>query len=654
MKKLLITSALPYANGSIHLGHLVEYVQTDIWARYWRLRGRDVAYVCADDTHGTPIMMRAKAEGIAPEQLIERVAKEHARDFAAFDVHFDNYYSTHSPENRAFSSEIYLALKAAGHIDERDIEQAYCPSCQMFLPDRFIKGTCPRCRAEDQYGDSCEACAATYGSRDLVEPYCAECGAAPVWRTSRHLFFRLADFAAPLQAWLRGGHVQDEVANKLQEWFVTGLQDWDISRDAPYFGFEIPGQVGKYFYVWLDAPVGYMASTLDWCRRVGRDVDDYWRRDDAEVFHFIGKDIIYFHALFWPAMLLGSGFRTPTGLCVHGFLTVNGQKMSKSRGTFVTAETYVQHLDPQYLRYYFASKLSPRVEDIDLALDDFVNRVNSDLVGKFANIPSRVLAFVHSTLGGRLGRLDAEGRALVAGVRGQADRVAELYEQRQFGEVARLLGEQCGEINRYLQDVKPWTLKGDDLAQASAACTAALNAFRVVATYLAPILPRFAEATARMLGTPALDWSNLDLVLEDTPVATYERLAQRLERKQVDAMIAASAVSVPSDDAVEVPPLSLDALVDCAFAPMTVTAAVPLTDTTKLVELTLDEGGRERKVLAGIGHAAALPESGLLGRQVLVLANLEPKVIRGHESRGMVLAAEVDGAAVPCKLTREA
>lgn len=654
MKKLLITSALPYANGAIHLGHLVEYVQTDIWARYWRLRGRDVAYVCADDTHGTPIMMRAKAEGLAPEQLIERVAREHARDFAAFDVHFDNYYSTHSPENRAFSSEIYLALKAAGHIDERDIEQAWCPSCQMFLPDRFIKGTCPRCRAEDQYGDSCEVCAATYGSRDLVEPYCAECGAAPVWRTSRHLFFRLADFAEPLQAWLRGGHVQDEVANKLQEWFVTGLQDWDISRDAPYFGFEIPGQTGKYFYVWLDAPVGYMASTLDWCRRVGRDVNDYWRRDDAEVFHFIGKDIIYFHALFWPAMLLGSGFRTPTGLCVHGFLTVNGQKMSKSRGTFVTAETYVQHLDPQYLRYYFASKLSPRVEDIDLALDDFVNRVNSDLVGKFANIPSRVLAFVHSTLSGRLGRLDDEGRALVGGVRGQADRVAELYEQRQFGEVARLLGEQCGEINRYLQDVKPWTLKGDDLPKAAAACTAALNAFRVVATYLAPVLPRFAEATARMLGTPALDWAGLDLVLEDVPVLPYERLAQRLERKQVDAMIAASAVSVPSDDAVEVAPLTLDALVDCAFAPMTVTSATALTDTAKLVELTLDEDGRERRVLAGIGHAAALPERGLVGRQVLVLANLEPKVIRGHESRGMVLAAEVDGAAVPSTLAREA
>jgi len=540
MKKLLVTSALPYANGPIHLGHLVEYIQTDIWVRYWKLRGRDAVYFCADDTHGTPVMLRARDEGITPEQLIDRMRQEHLRDFGGFQVRFDNYYTTHSEYNRQLACGIYQALRDGGHIVERTIRQTWCDRCAMFLPDRYIRGTCPRCGAQDQYGDSCESCSATYNPTELKNARCAQCGGAPTLRESEHLFVRLSDFADRLRAWLASGAVQEEIVNKLEEWLAPGLQDWDISRDAPYFGFEIPGKPGKYFYVWLDAPIGYMASTMDWCVRNGVSFDTYWRSsDEAEVVHFIGKDIVYFHTLFWPAMLMAAGYRTPSRVCVHGFLTVNGQKMSKSRGTFIMAGTYLAHLDPQYLRYYYAAKMTPRVEDIDLSFEDFVNRTNAELVSKIANIPSRTLAIIHQGCGGRLGTMDAAGRQLVAEINDSRATVAASYEARDFAQALRTVNSLADRINGYLQASKPWELVKSDAPRAASACTAALNAFRTVAMLLSPVLPRFAEKVAAMLNLPALRWDD-DAPLEERPVNTYERLVERVDRRKVDAMVQAA------------------------------------------------------------------------------------------------------------------
>jgi len=648
MKKLLVTSALPYANGPIHIGHLVEYIQTDIWVRYWRLLGRDAIYICADDTHGTPIMMRAADEGIEPEQLIDRVWHEHRRDFAGFQIQFDNYYSTHSDENRELSGEIYQAIKANGHIAERTIEQSYCNQCKMFLPDRYIRGRCPSCGAEEQYGDSCEVCSTTYTPSDLADPYCANCGMEPRGRESVHLFFQLGDFTEQLKDWLSSGHVQEEMENKLREWFTEGLKDWDISRDAPYFGFEIPDMPGKYFYVWLDAPVGYMASTMDWCRRHGADFDSYWRRsEDSDVYHFIGKDIVYFHALFWPAMLMGSGFRTPNQICVHGFLTVNHEKMSKSRGTFVTGETYLKFLDPQYLRYYYATKLNSRVEDLDLSLDDFVHRVNADLVNKIANIPSRVLAILHRNCSGQLGSVDGGGRELISRLRDRCDEVAASYENREYGQVTRCLGEMTAEINVYLQEHKPWQSAKEDPQRAQAVCTASLNAFKIVATLLAPILPEFADKVAKMLKLPALTWDDLDDVLEDQPVEPYERLADRVDRKKVDAMIEASREAVDEEE-VEPPMMTVDGLVDCDFQTMRLNEASPVVESDKLVALTFDSAEGERQLVAGLGHDAV--ERPIIGKNFLVLANLQPKKLRGLQSHGMIIAADVDGTPVPVLL----
>ncbi|MGH8598646.1 MAG: methionine--tRNA ligase, partial [Gammaproteobacteria bacterium] len=589
----------------------------DICVRYWRLRGRDAINICADDTHGTPIMMRATSEGIEPKQLIDRVWHEHRRDFAGFQILFDNYYTTHSPENQELSSEIYRALRAAGHIVERSIEQSYCKNCKMFLPDRFIRGKCPSCGANDQYGDSCEVCSTTYSPRDLLDARCAQCGMEPRWRESSHLFFRLGDFAQQLQAWLSAGHVQEEMQNKMREWFTEGLKDWDISRDAPYFGFEIPDKPGKYFYVWLDAPVGYMASTMDWCRKKGQDFDSYWRNDeDSEVVHFIGKDIVYFHALFWPAMLMGSGFRTPNQLCVHGFLTVNHEKMSKSRGTFITAEAYLKHLDPQYLRYYYATKLNARVEDLDLSLDDFVLRVNADLVNKIANIPSRVLAILHRNCAGQLGSVDEHGREWIASLSARRDEVAEAYEKREFGQVTRCLGELATEVNVYLQDRKPWQLAGEDPESARIVCTVALNAFKIIATLLAPILPEFAHKVARMLKVSALAWDDLDNLLENRPVEVYDRLVDRVDRKKVDAMIESSRGPAPVPEA-EPPELTLDPLVDCEFQTLELIEAKPVPDADKLVALKFASADGERDLVAGLGADAL--NRGFVGKPFLVL-----------------------------------
>lgn len=536
MKKLLITSALPYANGPIHIGHLVEYIQSDIWSRYWRLRGRNVLYVCADDTHGTPIMLRARQEGIAPESLIQRIGAEHRRDFSAFQIHFDHYHSTHSDENRALATEIYEKLREGGHIVARAVKQARCPSCNMFLPDRYVRGQCPRCGAVEQYGDSCEVCSATYQPAQLVSPHCGQCGALPEWRDSEHLFFRIADFERELRAWLPG-RMQKEVLNKLDEWFEQGLHDWDISRDAPYFGFEIPGAPGKYFYVWLDAPVGYIASTLAWAHMTGGDFDSYWRREESELCHFIGKDIVYFHALFWPAMLMGGGFRTPSRLCVHGFLTVNGEKMSKSRGTFITAADYLAHLDPQYLRYYYAAKLGPKVEDIDLNLDDFRLRVDAELVNRITNIPSRVLTILTRNHGGRLGRLDDSGNALRLRARGRCEEVGRHYAALEFARATAVINEVANDINAYLDERKPWKLGATDPAAAAAACTATLNAFRIVATLMAPVLPTFAGKFAYLMGLDSLRWQDLDEVLEERPVRPYEHLVSRVDPNAVAALV---------------------------------------------------------------------------------------------------------------------
>jgi len=539
-RKILVTSALPYANGHIHIGHLVEYIQTDIWVRFQKLRGQTCTYVCADDTHGTPIMIRARREGIAPEELIARMHAEHVRDFAAFEIAFDNYYTTHSPENRELAEGIYKALEAGGHITVREVEQAYCEHDRMWLPDRFLKGTCPKCRAADQYGDSCDACGATYRPTDLIDARCAVCGTAPVRKLSDHYFFKLGDFARELQEWVGGGHVHPSIANKLQEWFSEGLRDWDISRDGPYFGFLIPGAQDKYFYVWLDAPIGYMASFRNLCARTGQDFDAYWqagRADETELHHFLGKDITYFHALFWPAMLMGSGYRTPTQLAIHGFLTVDGQKMSKSRGTFIQARTFARHLPPQALRYYYASKLGPDPEDLDLSLEDFVNRINAELVGKLANLVSRAARMVLSKLDGRTCEPDPAAAGMIDAIRAAADEIAGHYESRNFALAVRRICALADEANRYLEQTQPWQTVKTDAELARQQLSAALEASRLLAVYLKPVVPGFVERTEACLAIEPLTWASLSESPSPRTLGEFQRLADRLDAKAVQALI---------------------------------------------------------------------------------------------------------------------
>ena len=546
-RTLLVTSALPYANGPIHIGHLVEYIQTDIWVRFQRLRGHRVWYVCADDAHGTPIMLKAEQEGCTPEELVARVGEEHRRDFADFRVAFDNYHVTHSPENRAFAELVYTRLRDAGHVVTRTIRQAFDPVKEMFLPDRYVKGGCPRCGAVDQYGDSCEACGSTYTPAELVEPRSVISGEPPQWRESEHFFFRLGDFEPMLREWVRGRdaagrtRVQPEIANKLDEWFDAGLADWDISRDAAYFGFEIPDAPGKYFYVWLDAPIGYMASFQNLCdRSEGLDFDAFWGPDsDAELYHFIGKDIAYFHTLFWPAMLSGSGFRTPTAVHCHGFLTVNGQKMSKSRGTFVKARTYLDHLDPEYLRYYFACKLGAGIDDLDLNLDDFAQRVNADLVGKVVNIASRCAGFINRGFDGRLA--DApDAPDLEARLAGASERIAALYEAREFGKAVREIMALADAANQYIDERKPWALAKQDgrEAEVQAVCSQGLNLFRILLVYLKPVLPRVAEAAEAFLQVAPLTFDDAARPLRGHRIGAFRPLLTRVDADRVAAMVA--------------------------------------------------------------------------------------------------------------------
>ncbi|MEY6431526.1 methionine--tRNA ligase [Thioalkalicoccus limnaeus] len=667
-RDILVTSALPYANGPIHIGHLVEYIQTDIWVRFQKMRGHACHYVCADDAHGTPIMLRARQEGIAPEALIARVADEHQADFAEFRIGFDNYHSTHSPENRHFANLIYGRNRDKGHIVSRTITQAFDPVEGIFLPDRFIRGDCPKCGASDQYGDNCEVCGASYSPSELRNPRSAVSGAVPEQRESEHYFFRLGDFEVMLKDWTRGGSLQREVANKLDEWFEAGLQEWDISRDAPYFGFEIPDHPGKFFYVWLDAPIGYMASFQDLCNRTGLDFDHFWRPDsNAEVYHFIGKDIIYFHALFWPAMLHGAGFRTPSAIFAHGFLTVDGQKMSKSRGTFIKARTYLDHLDPEYLRYYFAAKLGPGVDDIDLNLEDFVARVNADLVGKVVNIASRCAGFISKRFAGRLADRLAEPQLIQDFVQA-GESIAQAYERREFSRAVREIMVLADRANKYIDDKAPWVVAkqpGQD-AELQAICSMGINLFRILIGYLTPILPRTAADAEAFLQIEPLTWDAITnpqpgAVLLGHEIAPFKPLMTRVEPARVAAMVAASREDLaragdPAATAEAAAPVAADHLVrepiaatidyadfaklDLRIARILEAEAVDGAD--KLLRLTLDLGGETRTVFAGI--RAAYDPKDLVGRLTPMVANLAPRKMRFGVSEGMVLAAGPGGS----------
>jgi len=535
-RRILITAALPYANGPVHLGHMVEYIQADIWARYHKSCGRDCVYVCANDTHGTPIMLRAQAEGVEPQVIIDRYHADHARDFAAFDVGFDNFYTTHSPENRELTETFFHRLREKGHILARRIEQAYCEHDGIFLPDRYIRGKCPKCGAEDQYGDSCEKCGAAYSPTDLIDARCAVCSRPASRRSSEHFFFRITAYEEMLRGWVSPRHLHPHVVAKLQEWFKEGLKDWDFTRDAPYWGFPVPGTTDKFFYVWFDAPIGYLASTMNWCAREGRRFEDYWVADGAEVYHFIGKDILYFHALYWPAMLSGSGFRTPDRIWVHGFLTVDGLKMSKSRGTFINAATYLKYLDPQYLRYYYACKLGPDTADIDLSTQDFAARVNADLVGSFVNLPSRSAGLLKK-LDSRLGAMDAAGRAVVATIEVGGGDVGRAYEACEYAAAMRLIMSHADALNRYFDGEKPWELVKTDPERARMVLTTTLNGVRLLAAYLGPVLPRYAEKVGRLLGCPTPSFQSLADRMEGRAIGPYERIAERLDPAGIEAMI---------------------------------------------------------------------------------------------------------------------
>lgn len=659
-RKILVTSALPYANGSIHLGHLVEYIQTDIWVRFQKMQGHECHYVCADDTHGTPIMLRAQAEGITPETLIERVWHEHKADFDGFHVDFDNYYSTNSDENRELAQNIYRTLRdQAKLIVTKTIEQFYDPEKEMFLPDRFIKGECPKCHALDQYGDSCEACGATYSPTDLINPVSAVSGATPVRKESEHYFFTLGACNDFLKEWTNAGHLQPEAANKMQEWIGGGLQNWDISRDAPYFGFEIPDAPGKYFYVWLDAPVGYMASFKNLCAKKGLDFNAYWGQDStAELYHFIGKDILYFHALFWPAMLKFSGYRTPTGVFAHGFLTVNGQKMSKSRGTFITAASYRKHLNPEQLRYYFAAKLNSSIEDIDLSLEDFTARVNSDLIGKYVNIASRSAGFITKRFGGKLGGM--ADLALPQQLQSVAKDIAAQYEAREYGKALRDIMRLTDLANQYVDENKPWELAKQEGMEAKLheACTVSLNLFRLLTLYLKPVLPKLAADVEAFLNIAPLQWSDAqELLPAGHAINPYQHLMTRIDPKQVEAMIeenkatlAPAAEHSPArhaeKQAHEIQPIAetigIDDFSKIDLRIAKIVNAEHIEGAEKLLRLTLDIGEENpRTVFAGIKSAYA-PEK-LIGRHTVMVANLAPRKMKFGLSEGMVLAASGDG-----------
>ncbi|TKB45746.1 methionine--tRNA ligase [Thalassotalea mangrovi] len=651
-RKILVTSALPYANGPIHLGHLLEYIQTDIWVRFQKMRGHETYYVCADDAHGTPIMLKAQQLGMAPEQMIEQVRNEHMADFADFHIEFDNYHSTHSDENRAFAEEIYRRLDANGHIKRRTISQLFDPEKQMFLPDRFVKGTCPKCKSEDQNGDNCDNCGATYSPTDLINPISVISGATPVLKDSEHYFFDLPAFEQMLKDWTRSGSLQEEMANKLAEWFEQGLQQWDISRDAPYFGFEIPGAPGKFFYVWLDAPIGYMGSFKNLCDKQGIDFDEFWKKDsDAELYHFIGKDIIYFHSLFWPAMLHGSGYRQPTSVYAHGFVTVNGTKMSKSKGTFIKGRTYLDHLNPEYLRYYFAAKLTSRIDDLDLNLEDFAQRVNSDLVGKLVNIASRCASFISKKFDGILVANPAD-QALADEVMNAGDSIAKHYENREFGRAMREIMALADKVNEYIAVKEPWQLIKEDGKQQEVQeiCSLGINLFRILMIYLKPVLPALAEKSAAFLNDELI-WDGHKHLLTDHKINKFKALLQRVEMDKITAMVEDSKENLAAQaQPVVTGPLADDPIADEItfddFAKVDLRVAKIVTaehveKAEKLLRIEVDLGGETRQIFAGI-KSAYQPED-LIGKLTVVVANLAPRKMRFGMSEGMIIAAGPGG-----------
>jgi methionyl-tRNA synthetase len=659
-RKILVTSALPYANGDLHVGHIIEAVQTDIWVRFQRMRGHDCRYVCAEDTHGTPVMIRARQLGQTPETLIAASAVEHRRDYDGFMIRFDHFHSTHSPENRRIAGEMYTRIRDAGHLARRSIRQAYDESASMFLPDRFVRGTCPRCKSADQYGDSCEVCGATYAPADLIEPRSTVSGSVPVWRESEHIFFKLGDFEAMLREWLASGSLQPAVRAKLDEWFAAGLQQWDISRDAPYFGFEIPDAPGKYFYVWFDAPIGYVASFDALAQSAGLSFDDYWRSDTAtELYHFIGKDISYFHTLFWPAVLHAAGMRRPSAVFVHGFLTINGQKMSKSRGTFITARRYLEHLPPEPLRYYFAAKLTNGIEDIDFSLDDFTARTNSDLVGKLVNIASRCAGFVARS-GGRLAATLPDP-ALHAEFAAALDGIAAAYESRNYATAIREIMGLADRANQYIDRNKPWLLAKDPAksAEVNAVATQGINLFRILISALAPVLPAISSRAEQFLGCSLQQWDAARQPLLGAALAPYQPLASRLDPAAVAALvdqprpeakpISSTPIITPGSAAPKTtvaPAAAIDIgefhKLDLRVA--RVIAAKEVEGSDKLLQLTLDVGAGERNVFSGIRGSYQATQ--LVGRLVLLVANLEPRKMRFGVSEGMVLCASGPGTAV--------
>ncbi len=663
-RKILVTSALPYANGNIHLGHMVEHIQTDIWVRFQKARGHECYYVCADDTHGTPVMLAAQKQGISPEEMITRVREDHLADFSGFGIGYDNYYSTHSPENEALSRSIYLALKANGKIESRTIEQLFDPEKNLFLPDRFVKGECPKCHAQDQYGDNCEVCGTTYSPTELIKPYSAISGATPVLKESEHFFFKLGECADYLKQWTAGStqladgrmqpHLQAEALNKMKEWLDDdNLSDWDISRDAPYFGFEIPDAPGKYFYVWLDAPIGYMASFKNLCNRIGVDFEQWFQPNtDTEMYHFIGKDILYFHALFWPATLKYANLRAPTGVFAHGFLTVDGQKMSKSRGTFITARSYLeQRLNPEWLRYYFAAKLNSKIEDLDLNLNDFIARVNSDLVGKYVNIAARAAGFISKRFQGKL--TDVSTSSLLPQLQAQSEAIAVSYEAREYARALREIMALADVVNEYVDANKPWELARQEGQEArlQQVCSELINAFRILTVYLSPVLPRLAAEAAAFLNVAPLKWSDSISVLPaGHSINTYQHLMQRVEQKQIDDLIAANRQNI--QPTAEVPAASYEPLAATAsfddfmkidMRVAKVTSCEKVEGSSKLLRFQVDLGFEQRTIFSGIAASYPEPEK-LVGRMVIVVANFAArKMAKFGMSEGMITSAAGNG-----------
>ena len=670
-RKILVTCALPYANGAIHLGHMLEHIQADIWVRFQRMRGNKIYFVCADDAHGTPIMLNADKLGITPEELIARAKADHARDFAGFNISFDNYHSTHSEENKLLTAEIYNKLKANDFIKSKVISQLFDPEKKMFLPDRFVKGTCPKCKAEDQYGDNCEVCASTYSPMDLINPRSVVSGATPIVKKSEHFFFDLPAFEAMLQDWTHSGTLQSEIANKMQEWFESGLQQWDISRDAPYFGFEIPGAKDKFFYVWLDAPIGYMASFKNLCDREGIDFNEFWAEgSEAELYHFIGKDIVYFHSLFWPAMLEGSGYRKPTNVFAHGYVTVDGAKMSKSRGTFIQASTYLNHIDPECLRYYYAAKLNNRIEDLDFNLEDFVQRVNTDIVNKLVNLASRNAGFIAKRFAGKLAN-KLEDETLFTEFTAQAEQIATYYESREYNKAIREIMTLTDKANKYIDEKAPWVIakKEGKEAELQVVCSMGIELFRVLMAYLKPVLPKLAERAEGFLQTE-LRWDNINQPLLGHTLAPFKALFSRLEKKQIDAVVeetkalfansakadtetnkavektAAKSTALSSENANVEPiaeTITIDdfAKLDMRVAKVLKCEAVP--ESNKLLRFELDLGDHTRQVFSGIKAAYSKPEE-LEGRFVIMVANLAPRKMKFGVSEGMILSAGTGGS----------